>query len=253
MKRGLSVEFVHFSGEPYLDPTGDDEGAGAGEGPERLPGRAARRRCGWCRSGTSSGCSRRSRRSRTGSCSTGARWPGSPARSPSGCGAAALVTGDSLGQVSSQTLPNMTSVEEASELPVLRPLLTWDKREVMAQGGRSSGSCRCRSCPPRTPARCSPAASSAPPCPRAALLEAEAQLDLGGAGGGGLPRSARRVARRSVPRRRSSLMRGSPKSADGQTADGRLADGRTATARRERSGGRTRRRGSNRFACRRAG
>ena len=47
--------------------------------------------------------------------------------------AAALVTGDSLGQVSSQTLPNMTSVEEASELPVLRPLLTWDKREVMAK------------------------------------------------------------------------------------------------------------------------
>ena len=47
--------------------------------------------------------------------------------------AAALVTGDSLGQVSSQTLPNMTSVEEASELPVLRPLLAWDKREVMAK------------------------------------------------------------------------------------------------------------------------
>ena len=48
-------------------------------------------------------------------------------------GAAALVTGDSLGQVSSQTLPNMTSVEEASALPMLRPLLTWDKREVMGK------------------------------------------------------------------------------------------------------------------------
>ena len=48
-------------------------------------------------------------------------------------GAAALVTGDSLGQVSSQTLTNMTSVEEASDLPVLRPLLAWDKREVMAK------------------------------------------------------------------------------------------------------------------------
>ena len=37
--------------------------------------------------------------------------------------AGALVTGDSLGQVSSQTLTNMALTEDASTLPVLRPLL----------------------------------------------------------------------------------------------------------------------------------
>jgi len=41
--------------------------------------------------------------------------------------AEALVTGDSLGQVSSQTLHNLGVVERAASLPVLRPLLAWDK------------------------------------------------------------------------------------------------------------------------------
>jgi thiamine biosynthesis protein ThiI len=35
--------------------------------------------------------------------------------------------------VSSQTLTNMTLVDDAAGLPVLRPLLAWDKREVMAK------------------------------------------------------------------------------------------------------------------------
>lgn len=47
--------------------------------------------------------------------------------------AEALVTGDSLGQVASQTLPNMRAVDEASPLPVLRPLLGWDKAEIMRE------------------------------------------------------------------------------------------------------------------------
>jgi thiamine biosynthesis protein ThiI len=45
-------------------------------------------------------------------------------------GASALVTGDSLGQVASQTLQNLAVVEAASELPLLRPLLGWDKSEI---------------------------------------------------------------------------------------------------------------------------
>ncbi|MGE0616419.1 MAG: tRNA uracil 4-sulfurtransferase ThiI [Bacteriovoracia bacterium] len=45
--------------------------------------------------------------------------------------ARALVTGDNLGQVSSQTLENMATVEDASGLPVLRPLLTYDKQEIV--------------------------------------------------------------------------------------------------------------------------
>src|SRR5262249_40440418 len=45
----------------------------------------------------------------------------------------ALVTGDSLGQVASQTLHNLALVEGASDLPLLRPLLGWDKSEIMAE------------------------------------------------------------------------------------------------------------------------
>jgi thiamine biosynthesis protein ThiI len=41
------------------------------------------------------------------------------------------VTGDSLGQVASQTLPNLAVVEEAAELPLLRPLIDRDKAEIV--------------------------------------------------------------------------------------------------------------------------
>jgi thiamine biosynthesis protein ThiI len=50
--------------------------------------------------------------------------------------ATALVTGDSLGQVSSQTLPNITALDDAVRLPILRPLLGWDKTEIMAEARR---------------------------------------------------------------------------------------------------------------------
>jgi thiamine biosynthesis protein ThiI len=43
----------------------------------------------------------------------------------------ALVTGDNLGQVASQTLENLSVVEEASPLPILRPLLAYDKSEIV--------------------------------------------------------------------------------------------------------------------------
>jgi thiamine biosynthesis protein ThiI len=46
-------------------------------------------------------------------------------------GADALVTGDSLGQVASQTLPNLAVVEEAAGLPLLRPLIDRDKAEIV--------------------------------------------------------------------------------------------------------------------------
>lgn len=48
-------------------------------------------------------------------------------------GAKALVTGESLGQVASQTLENLAVIEEASPLPVLRPLIGMDKEEIIAQ------------------------------------------------------------------------------------------------------------------------
>src|SRR5699024_2747704 len=48
-------------------------------------------------------------------------------------GAAALVTGDSLGQVSSQTLHHITALGDAVQLPTLRPLAGWDKQEIMRE------------------------------------------------------------------------------------------------------------------------
>ncbi len=48
-------------------------------------------------------------------------------------GASALVTGDSLGQVASQTLENMAAIEENIKIPVLRPLIGFDKKEITSK------------------------------------------------------------------------------------------------------------------------
>ena len=45
--------------------------------------------------------------------------------------ALALVTGESLGQVSSQTLGNLDTINRAATLPVLRPLIGSDKAEIV--------------------------------------------------------------------------------------------------------------------------
>ena len=48
-------------------------------------------------------------------------------------GAKALVTGESLGQVSSQTLTNITTIEAAAAaMPILRPLIGMDKQEIIS-------------------------------------------------------------------------------------------------------------------------
>lgn len=88
-----------------------------------------------------------------------------------------LVTGDSLGQVASQTLRNMVAVEAAAKMPVFRPLVGADKMEILATA-RQIGTYDISSepfhdcCPvfmPRTPAL------SARP---EELEEAEANLDI---------------------------------------------------------------------------
>jgi thiamine biosynthesis protein ThiI len=47
-----------------------------------------------------------------------------------------LVTGDSLGQVASQTPENLSVVEEATQLPMLRPLIGMDKLEITDEAKR---------------------------------------------------------------------------------------------------------------------
>lgn len=51
-------------------------------------------------------------------------------------GSQALVTGEAVGQVASQTLENLTAIAGAATLPVLRPLVGMDKEEVTAQAQR---------------------------------------------------------------------------------------------------------------------
>ncbi|AEB07128.1 thiamine biosynthesis/tRNA modification protein ThiI [Coriobacterium glomerans PW2] len=46
-------------------------------------------------------------------------------------GARALVTGESLGQVASQTLENIQAVDDVVSIPVLRPLIGSDKQEII--------------------------------------------------------------------------------------------------------------------------
>jgi thiamine biosynthesis protein ThiI len=89
----------------------------------------------------------------------------------------ALVTGDSLGQVASQTLRNLIAVEAAARMPVFRPLIGTDKMEILATA-RKIGTYETSSepfhdcCPvfmPRTPALYASAEE---------LDEAESKLDI---------------------------------------------------------------------------
>jgi len=50
--------------------------------------------------------------------------------------AKALITGESLGQVASQTLDNMAVIQQAARLAILRPLVGMDKQEIIDQARR---------------------------------------------------------------------------------------------------------------------
>src|SRR3954469_1152693 len=50
--------------------------------------------------------------------------------------AQALVTGEVVGQVASQTLENLTSINSVVSMPVLRPLIGMDKEEIVAEAER---------------------------------------------------------------------------------------------------------------------
>jgi thiamine biosynthesis protein ThiI len=51
-------------------------------------------------------------------------------------GAVALTTGESLGQVASQTLSNIARIDEAATVPIFRPLIGMDKLEITAEARR---------------------------------------------------------------------------------------------------------------------
>ena len=47
------------------------------------------------------------------------------------CGAQALITGESIGQVASQTMDSLACTDDAVSLPVFRPLIGFDKEEIV--------------------------------------------------------------------------------------------------------------------------
>ncbi len=61
----------------------------------------------------------------------------------------ALVTGENLGQVASQTMEAMAVTEECVSLPVLRPVIGMDKKEIVAMANKI-GTLKRPSCHMRT-------------------------------------------------------------------------------------------------------
>jgi tRNA uracil 4-sulfurtransferase len=128
MKRGLRCDFIHFSGRPFTGPDSIYKAYALVGRLDRYQGDSrlhvvtfgpAQRRLATAGAGRLQVLSQRRLMVRVASAL--ARRLGSDA----------LVTGDSLGQVASQTLPNLAVVEEAAELPLLRPLIDRDKAEIV--------------------------------------------------------------------------------------------------------------------------
>ena len=133
MKRGLRCDFVHFSGQPLTGPESAYKAYALVARLNRFQGRSrlfvvpfgvAQRLL------ASSGAGRlqvlAGRRLMV-------RVADALARREQ---CEALVTGDSLGQVASQTLRNLEVVEGASTLPLLRPLIDRDKSEIIVEAQR---------------------------------------------------------------------------------------------------------------------
>ncbi|MCF2130940.1 tRNA 4-thiouridine(8) synthase ThiI [Strepomyces sp. STD 3.1] len=128
MRRGLACDFVHFNGAPYTNPSSVYKAYALARELNRCqpPGSLhvialgkAQKQLAVAGAGRLQVVAQRRLMVRTAS-ELAART-----------GAEALVTGDSLGQVARQTLANMVAVDEAAVLPVLRPLIGWDKQEII--------------------------------------------------------------------------------------------------------------------------
>jgi thiamine biosynthesis protein ThiI len=100
----------------------------------------------------------------------------------------ALATGESIGQVASQTLRNIRVINDAASLPVLRPLSGSDKEEIMglARGigthdiSKEQGDDCCSYLAPRNPATWSDPSE---------VLEAETHLEIAALVGKALERT----------------------------------------------------------------
>jgi tRNA uracil 4-sulfurtransferase len=133
MRRGLRCDFLHFSGMPLTGPESVYKAYALVRGLDRFQGRSRMFVVAFGKAQqklASSGAGRlqvvAQRRLMLATAEIMARRLHDTA----------LVTGDSLGQVSSQTLTNITALDDATKLPILRPLIGWDKTEIMAEARR---------------------------------------------------------------------------------------------------------------------
>lgn len=133
MRRGLACDYVHFTGAPYTDAASVYKAYALARELNRFqpPGRLwvvplgkAQKQLAVAGAGRHQVVAQRRLMARTA---------GVLGRQ---LGADALVTGDSLGQVASQTVANLAAVEEAAPLPLLRPLLGWEKQEIIDEARR---------------------------------------------------------------------------------------------------------------------
>jgi tRNA uracil 4-sulfurtransferase len=133
MRRGLRCTFLHFSGMPLTGPESIYKAYALVRGLDRFQGQShlyvvpfgkAQQALATTGAGRLQVMAQRRLMLKTAEALAGRLH------------ASALVTGDSLGQVSSQTLTNITALDDAVKLPILRPLLGWDKTEIMAEARR---------------------------------------------------------------------------------------------------------------------
>ena len=130
LKRGLRCDFVHFCGRPFTGPESIYKSYAQAASLDRFQGGSRLHVVTFGKAQRQLAAAGAGRLQVMAQRRLMVRVAAELARRE---GAEALVTGDSLGQVASQTLHNMRVVDEASDLPVLRPLVGWDKAEIMRE------------------------------------------------------------------------------------------------------------------------
>jgi tRNA uracil 4-sulfurtransferase len=133
MRRGLHVDFLHFSGIPFTTSESIYKAYALVRKLDRFQGRS---RLWVVPFGKAQQSIRNSGQDRLAMIAQRRLMLKTAEEVAHRIHAAALITGDALGQVSSQTLANITAQDNAVDLPILRPLVGWDKTEIMAEARR---------------------------------------------------------------------------------------------------------------------
>lgn len=133
MRRGLRVDFLHFSGIPFTTSESIYKAYALVRALDRFQGRS---RLWVVPFGKAQQSIKASGQDRLAVISQRRLMLKTAEEVARRLRAGALVTGDSLGQVSSQTLQNITAQDDAVDMPILRPLIGLDKTEIMAEARR---------------------------------------------------------------------------------------------------------------------